>query len=180
MRTGASNYWGRVRQACTGIVIEASSFQGTVNTALIDNQAGGRKHRFSNNFVNGNAVFGGTRRAEGFDEDNFCKRTIADDAAIILTPPTVGGVLVTTFEFYSTRRPGHAGKSYVDAQGAVANIFSLYSSGSVTFTTGILSGTTGVDGDLTVAAHTDGKVYVENRSGTPITFVYKFAGTSDE
>lgn len=36
-------------------------------------------------------------------------------------------------------------------------------------TTGALTGTTGADGSFTVSAHTDGKVYLENRRGAEIT-----------
>ena len=31
--------------------------------------------------------------------------------------------------------------------------------------TGAKTGTTGTDGKVTVSAHTDGKIYIENRSG---------------
>jgi hypothetical protein len=36
---------------------------------------------------------------------------------------------------------------------------------NITLTTGILAGTTGVDGEFTLSAHTDGNLYLENRSG---------------
>lgn len=38
-------------------------------------------------------------------------------------------------------------------------------SSNVTLTTGTLSGTTGTDGRFTIAAHTDGRIYFENRFG---------------
>ncbi|WP_297842954.1 glycosyl hydrolase family 28-related protein [uncultured Roseibium sp.] len=39
-----------------------------------------------------------------------------------------------------------------------------------TLTTGALTGTTGSDGNQTIASHTDKKIYVENRSGSAKTF----------
>jgi hypothetical protein len=41
-------------------------------------------------------------------------------------------------------------------------------------TTGALTGTTGTDGKVTVSAHTDGYVYIENRSGSSRTFYVRF------
>jgi hypothetical protein len=39
----------------------------------------------------------------------------------------------------------------------------------MTITTGVLTGTTGVDGAMTVSAHTDEKIYIENRLGGNVT-----------
>jgi len=43
-------------------------------------------------------------------------------------------------------------------------------------TTGALSGTTGADGKFTISAHTDGKVYFENRLGVTVSFHFVFIG----
>ena len=43
-------------------------------------------------------------------------------------------------------------------------------------TTGVLTGTTGTDGKVTVSGATDGNVYVENRSGGTIGFAYFWIG----
>lgn len=40
----------------------------------------------------------------------------------------------------------------------------------VTLTTGALTGTTGVDGDITISVHTDNKLYIENRSGVQVSY----------
>jgi hypothetical protein len=48
----------------------------------------------------------------------------------------------------------------------------IASSGSIEARTGALSGTTGTDGKLTVSAHTDGKIYLENRLGYTIYLAY--------
>ncbi len=49
---------------------------------------------------------------------------------------------------------------------------SLVSGANVNVTTGVLTGTTGVDGKLTVSCFTDGKVYIENRLGGTINMYY--------
>ena len=48
---------------------------------------------------------------------------------------------------------------------------------TVKFTTGELTGSTGSDGDLTFSAHTDGRIYVENRTGSSRTVKLTFLGT---
>lgn len=45
-------------------------------------------------------------------------------------------------------------------------------SGQVVGTTGVLAGTTGADGIVTVSTHTDGKMYIENRTGSTRQFSY--------
>lgn len=49
-----------------------------------------------------------------------------------------------------------------------ASIRSIDANG-VTFTTGALNGTTGVDGNLTISAHTDEFIYIENRLGAQVS-----------
>jgi hypothetical protein len=53
-------------------------------------------------------------------------------------------------------------------------------SGAVTFTTGALTGTTGADGDLTVSAHSDGNIYLENRRGASSVVAWAFIATANE
>jgi hypothetical protein len=47
---------------------------------------------------------------------------------------------------------------------------------NVTLTTGVLTGTTGSVGDITISAATDGKIYVENRSGLSRILSIQFIG----
>jgi len=47
---------------------------------------------------------------------------------------------------------------------------------NIEVTTGILSGTTGTDGKFTISAHTDGKIYFENRRGSTRGFTYTLFG----
>jgi hypothetical protein len=48
---------------------------------------------------------------------------------------------------------------------------------NVTFTTGvILTGTTGTDGNTTISAHSNGNLYIENRSGNSYTIAVHMVG----
>lgn len=52
----------------------------------------------------------------------------------------------------------------------------LLTTTNVVLTTGALAGTTGIDGDFTISAHTDGKIYFENRTGSSKSFRVFFTG----
>ena len=55
-----------------------------------------------------------------------------------------------------------------DAITGTAYCFKIAGSADIETRTGALSGTTGTDGKITISAHTDDKVYIENRLGTTI------------
>jgi hypothetical protein len=81
---------------------------------------------------------------------------LSDDTATSFTPTTTaGGALVS-----GGSQGGFIAYNTVSGN---AGVFS----GSANFAAGggVLSGTTGVDGNFTVNAHTDGKIYLENRTG---------------
>lgn len=61
-----------------------------------------------------------------------------------------------------------------------ASVFCTLDSDSVGMaaTTGVLSGTTGTDGVITVSVHTDGRFYIENRSGASRSITLVFTGQS--
>ena len=46
--------------------------------------------------------------------------------------------------------------------------------GAYTLSTGVLTGTTGVDTETTLSIHTDGNIYLENRSGEAKDYVLTF------
>ena len=48
----------------------------------------------------------------------------------------------------------------------------------ITATTGALAGTTGVDGNFTIAPHTDGYIYLENRAGGSRQVVIDIMGSA--
>jgi len=97
--------------------------------------------------------------------------SINDDTAINFTAPngsaSTGFILVVSSNV-STRnailwmRPNTGG----------ASTATLYAGSDVVVTTGVLSGTTGTDAKLNISAHTDGKIYIENRAGSAIRVNY--------
>ena len=103
---------------------------------------------------------------------NYQIATLSDDTATSFTPPSVMGTLrlindddATTF-----------GVVAYDADATTAVCESLGSGSDFNVTTGILAGTTGTNGKVTVSTHTDGKVYVEARKGTSsITVLFESA-----
>ena len=102
---------------------------------------------------------------------HFAWDAMADDTAKSVTVPqawqdgTIGanyGVLVVTAAGAAAQT---AMVLYRAAGGPVcANIGAA--AANMTFSTGVLAGTTGTDVKLNISAHTDGKVYVENRLGS--------------
>lgn len=89
---------------------------------------------------------------------------IADDAATSFTPPGDNGFFKAFYAGTSTR---YASGFYL-AGGSPA-MTSFHEGSGASVTTGALAGTTGVDGELTLSTHTDGKIYVENRTGAQKT-----------
>lgn len=105
------------------------------------------------------AQFNGRVKATNFATG--ISTNIADDGVINFLSPSTFGIILVIGTNYSNKnailwlRPNSGG-----AQATV-----IVGGALVAVTTGILSGTTGVDGNLTVSAHTDGRVYIENRTG---------------
>jgi hypothetical protein len=95
--------------------------------------------------------------------------SITDDAAtsVQLDGVTAGIALIdiNTVGGAKTAVPRGQFGARAGAAGAFAENISLDLT-AVTLTTGILAGTTGVDGIFTIAPHTDGKLYFENRTGS--------------
>jgi hypothetical protein len=96
--------------------------------------------------------------------------TINDDAAFSFTPVTSRGVLIL--------RSGGAqstifGMFTFAAVAGTAYCYSWVVGSATVAATGALSGTTGTDTKVTVSAHTDGKIYIENRSGGQQPFAWQ-------
>lgn len=98
--------------------------------------------------------------------------SIADDGfGTVAVPNDVAFVYI----FASAINPADWGFYWVDA-GSSASIQTLNNGADFETTTGALTGTTGTDGKVTISPHTDGNLYVENRSGATLTFHYGFLG----
>jgi len=94
--------------------------------------------------------------------------TLADDTAYSFTPSTPKGFIIISNGagqnariaqvVYDTVSPGMTDAGYV---GSVMNV-----------TTGVLSGTTGLDNRINISAANDGKIYIENRTGGNMSFYW--------
>lgn len=84
--------------------------------------------------------------------------TIADDD-FATYDPTFTVLIVTVF----TEDGAEGGSVLVNVDSAGATAKALGKTTNVNATTGALSGSTGTDAKLTISAHTDGLVYIENR-----------------
>ena len=102
--------------------------------------------------------------------------TIADDAAYsfsapnIATKPGASGFLMVAITeggesnyFFGWARPATSGTVQI-------NTIATGPSTNVVATTGELTGTTGTDTKMTISAHSDGKIYIENRRGGSFEF----------
>jgi len=100
--------------------------------------------------------------------------TLADDVAVSVTPNQDTGIIII-----NPQTSGASTFNAVVAYGAIATSYTAIvaqSGSSVEVATGALAGTTGSDTKLTVSSHTDGNVYIENRSGASITIGYTLLG----
>lgn len=110
---------------------------------------------------------------------HFSKRvTIANDAVAALYLGTTAKVLTVTF--YSESSAALQGAVRIRTISAISTT-SIYGTGFVvnnygTNPTGVLTGTTGTPGDVTLSASNTGYFYIENRSGGSRTMVYDMIG----
>ena len=116
------------------------------------------------------------RIKEGFPFRND-RVTITDDGFTTIVPPLESGTIFINLVGADAVFQGIVIYS-VDAGGASAEL--LDSTGvppaqeGLQVDTGVLNGTTGNDDKFTISAHTDGKLYLENRTGASVN-VHWFA-----
>lgn len=102
--------------------------------------------------------------SEGVDSGAFgsgSSTAIADDGVYSFTPPVSNGVIILR------------NNNSQNARGCIASFDTAtpfvaaygYQGSVIEFGTGVHTGTTGTDTKITLSAHTDGKLYLENRSG---------------
>jgi hypothetical protein len=100
--------------------------------------------------------------------------SIADDGVASFTVPGNSVALVLIVENAATA-PRLQGLFWCRATASpTCSNIALATTSGVTFTTGPLTGTSGIDGNQTLATHTDGKLYIENRSGVTRTYSLMF------
>jgi len=101
--------------------------------------------------------------------------SLADDAA------TSFGVRASTalVEIIAGGGTGFSGSAILDTDARRASATKLTGAETFVASTGALKGSTGEDGNVTVSAHTNGAVYLENRSGRPRHFHFKITIMSE-
>ncbi len=95
--------------------------------------------------------------------------TVADDAAASVTAPD-------TFGLISVASDDVDGVGIMWFETAGATVLKIGGATNTEVTTGVLAGTTGNDVKLTISAHTDGKIYIENRLGASAEIRFRFLG----
>ena len=106
------------------------------------------------------------------------QRTIADDGVLAIDNPAPGE---TGFiKFWSSASAIAWGEGFYRTTAAPAMRKVSRGTGLVAFTTGALTGTTGTDGGLTVSAHSDGRIYIENRLGKAHSVNWAFTAPSSQ
>lgn len=106
----------------------------------------------------------GRVKADAFLSRQF---TLEDDTAIAVSL----GVSASGWCFIASNHAETARGAFMFGLGASPFVDSENAVGLAgTLTTGALTGATGVDGDFTIAAHTDNSLYFENRTGSALTF----------
>ncbi|MDW9493953.1 hypothetical protein GOA94_17990 [Sinorhizobium meliloti] len=186
----ASTIWGNVRDSVrTSRASFAPHFYGTSldwegadgsndHVRIGDDDArpqdyrSGTEHRHRIGNVSKHLVdASGTRAFDAFYTGSI---TVADDAVGNFTPAFVGGQLMITNMGNGGGFPAvaHSGTIGFDVGGTPA--ISKYGGGAnlAALGTTIPTGTSGVDGNTSVSCVSDGKIYIENRSGGPVTYFY--------
>lgn len=112
---------------------------------------------------------------QGFQSARF---NIADDGVAVIAAPRSERTAVVTLTPTATpasARP--AGSYWMRATGTPATaVVGATTTTNVTTTTGVLTGTTGTDGNFTISAASNGNFYFENRSGGPVIYVVTMMG----
>ena len=104
--------------------------------------------------------------------------SLADDTAASWLIPAQYQQGLLWINSHSNSNPSPRGLLWIrTAGGAVCTIISFVNTTNITATTGTLAGTTGSDGNFTISTHTDGMVYIENRSGSTRRIDMRFMGS---
>jgi hypothetical protein len=99
---------------------------------------------------------------------------LSDDTATSFKPTFLYGMLI-----FLSRSAGNTIDGLLAFRVApTSNRMTILAGGSnLEATTGPLTGTTGTDGKFTISAHTDGKIYMENRRGADRSVCYVVLGS---
>lgn len=117
---------------------------------------------------------GGIGAAKGIYAARFCSSAIsdlADDTAISFTPPVTTGILmigyVGALYLQTSTLFFRVGASAAWSEGGLIDEYTVVGTGALT--TGAGDGT---DARFNINVHTDGKIYIKNRTGSEVTGIF--------
>jgi hypothetical protein len=106
--------------------------------------------------------------------DGTYMRSIPDDTAVSLKVGGIGKQGLVQIAMQSATSSSPRGLYWVRTSPASFDPISVIPAANVILTAGVLTGTTGIDGNVTMSTHTDGNLYIENRAGTARKIGVKF------
>lgn len=175
IQSGTSDYYIVTGNICVGNTTAQIEDAGTGTHKLVDFNQTGVAGFTDNAIIRADGTFG-RRQNSGVtvgDDDRIVapgglqsrQLTVADDAATSFTVPGSAESFMLFLMSISNLAGMVTGR-------ATSSVYTTKIGGGadLAVTTGALTGTTGADGKLTVSAHTDGKVYIENRMGLSLSF----------
>lgn len=139
-----------------GVNVKPGSELAGYRLRVMDPSATNRTELFSVNDA------GTAAAAGGFTGQNL---TIADDGVASLALPAGMKAAIVAVNGNTASVPTGLLWARVDSTPATTSL-AMANNTTTTLTTGALTGTTGTDGNWTISANSDGKVYIENRSGS--------------
>jgi hypothetical protein len=155
----------------TGISISGTNL--TTDDSAIDHNSLSNTHNLTTDVDHGaigglddddhSAIYYNKTTIDGIAE-SVASFEIANDAATSWTPTNAIGVLIIHCS-YQADIDENAIISYRTTATAATSIIAANGASTIEVTTGALTGTDGSDNAWTVSAHTDGKIYFENRLG---------------
>lgn len=165
----ATGYW----KILVTPVISSGSMGGSTYVVVSFTRAGDGLNELTQT-VAGDKTFTGITTFEGAAIGIQFKSggaTINDDAVHTIDPAGSNGMML----IWSTSLVANTALVHWRTS-SPALVGSLVSGANVNVTSGVLTGTSGVDGKLTISAHTDGLVYINNRLGGAASWEWIFFG----
>ena len=149
-------------------ILENSNIESFYSQAAVDERNTFQKEQiFSGNITAKNGV---TQLARV----RSIVTTSADDDAVVTIQFGAGSTTGHGLILIQTNASGDPAGLIKYRTGLSVETVVISSTGNLTGTTGVLTGTDGADGDLTISTHSDEKLYIENRLGGSRSFLLTF------
>lgn len=169
-RLNASHYAFKADNGATINLLSVPAYAGS-NGLLYNQGASGGIINFPVRYQIGRAIVGPT----GF---NSTRLSIADDGVAVIPVPQTDKTVNLHITPASAPAAGNpAGSYWLRCTGSPsASVIYASHTANVDVGTGALTGTTGTDGNLRINAHSDGNIYIENRTGAAKVYIITLLG----